>query len=193
MKIDKDIIEKIQTLDIPVVIGISGFGGSGKSTFAHLLGSEIHAPVISVDSFSRHSSLSSTWNSMDFGRLEKEVLVPFFEGKTPIFYGHYDSKLETHIKDTQVEHTGRLIIEGVGLFRPEIIKYFGYTIWIDCSLDEATERGKKRDREFHNNPQDEKWDGVWKKNDKQYFESFNPKENANVVVNNCQNTFNAST
>ncbi|TAJ15817.1 hypothetical protein EPO56_00795 [Patescibacteria group bacterium] len=184
MKIDKKIIEKIQSLDTPTIISISGFGGSGKSTFAKLLGSEIQAPVICVDSFSRDSSASSLWDSMDFERLKKEVLLPFINGENPIFHGHYDSKLEAFIKDIRVEHRDRLIIEGVGLFRPELMNYFSYTIWIDCPLEEAIERGIKRDREIHKNPQDEKWNGVWKKNDLEYFESFNPKTNADLVVDN---------
>jgi len=45
------IIETIHKLKKPYIIAISGFGGSGKSTFANLLASEIDAPIIGVDDF----------------------------------------------------------------------------------------------------------------------------------------------
>ncbi len=45
------IIEKIHTLPKPIIIGISGFGGSGKSTCALELGKKLQAPLIGVDSF----------------------------------------------------------------------------------------------------------------------------------------------
>ncbi|TSC61399.1 MAG: hypothetical protein Athens041674_789 [Parcubacteria group bacterium Athens0416_74] len=84
----------------------------------------------------------------------------------------------------EVPSTNTLIIEGVGLFRPELMKYFAYTIWVDCPLEEAVARGKKRDKDEHHNPQDELWDGIWKKNDIEYFDTYKPNEIADVIISN---------
>lgn len=63
--------------------------------------------------------------------------------------------------------------------------YFSYTIWMDCPVEEATARGKKRDREDYHSPQDELWDGIWKENDVQYDEMYKPREMADVIVSNA--------
>ena len=83
-----------------------------------------------------------------------------------------------------VPHEGVIIVEGVGLFRPELMKYFAYTIWIDVPIDVAIARGKKRDREEYDSPNDELWDGMWKKNDEEYVAAFKPQEVADFVYSN---------
>lgn len=187
MKVPQEIIDKIESLNTPAIIAVSGFGGSGKTTFANMLGNAVYAPVIGVDSFYKDKTLSgySVWEVIDFERLENEVLKPYTTGKNPIHYGHFDWGRNSVVEMREVHHEGCIIIEGVGLFRPNLLKYFAYTIWVDCPIEEAIERGKRRDREEYKNPQDEFWEGIWKKNDLEYLQAFKPKEMANSVVVNC--------
>jgi len=187
MKFDKDIILKITSLPPPTIIAVSGFGGSGKSTFAQLLGSALNVPVVGLDSFIKDKTLTdySLWDIMDFDRLEREVLMPFNEGKNPVRYSHFDWEKNAIGETREVSHDGRIIVEGVGLLRPHLSKYFGYKIWVDCPLGEAIVRGKKRDREEYHNPQDEAWEGIWKKNDLEYSNAFNPKGAADVIIDNA--------
>ena len=191
MNISPKIIEKIIALKTPAIIGVSGFGGAGKSTFASALSSAIKAPVVGVDSFAtdRLDDHHSHWGSVDFMRLEQEVLRPFIEGQNLINYGQYDWNINGISEIIHIPRCDILIVEGIGLFRPELLEYFSYKIWIDTSIVEATRRGKKRDREVYQNPQDEKWDGSWKKNDLEYFKDFKPKEQADVVIDNSQQNF----
>ncbi|OGC54112.1 hypothetical protein A2797_02650 [candidate division WWE3 bacterium RIFCSPHIGHO2_01_FULL_48_15] len=188
MTLDKQILENIVALKEPTIIAVSGVGGAGKSTFANRLGEEMNAPVIGVDSFmkDRTNTDYSNWNIMDFARLEQEVVLPFLSGKNPLQYGHFDWGTNKVVKTIEVPHNGKIIIEGVGLLRPELVKSFAYKIWVDCPVEDATERGKKRDREEYQNPQDEHWDGIWKKNDKEYLAAFNPKETADFILDNCK-------
>jgi uridine kinase len=183
--IDPLIIEKIKRFTKPAIIAISGFGGSGKSTIAMEIGELLSAPVVGVDSFWKDTALNdySMWDIVDFERLEREIFIPFQKGEKHLKYGQFDWGSNSVIGEKEINVKNHLVVEGVGLFRPELKKYFDLTIWVDCSLDEAISRGKKRDREVYKNPQDENWDGVWKKNDVEYFEKFKPKESANVLNN----------
>lgn len=186
MQIDQKITERIKSLHRPAVIAISGFGGAGKSTFASFLSEVLGAPVVGVDSFMKDRTLSeySLWEVMDFRRLEREVLAPFSRSENPLHYGHFDWFANKILETRVLQHQGILVVEGVGLFRPELLKYFSYKIWIDCPIEEATARGMKRDREEYINPQDEMWGGIWKQNDLEYFEKFAPKQATNIIVDN---------
>lgn len=182
----EQIIDDLNKLKGPIIIGISGFGGAGKSTFAKMLSETLKAPVIGVDSFSksRNHENSKLWDIMDFNRLEEEVIQPFLSSRKNIEYGEFDWGSNQIQGKRSFENKGIIIIEGVGLFRPILNKYFNYKIWVECSLNEAIKRGKKRDREVYKNPQDEYWDGIWKANDLDCFDKFKPKENVDLIVNN---------
>ena len=188
MNISEDILQKISSLPKPAIVGISGFGGSGKSTVAKLLGDCLGAPVVGVDSFQKKGAFTtkfSLWDIMDFARLEKEVLQPFSKGSN-VTYKHFDAEKELLLNTVTIENHGLLIVEGVGLFRPELLKYFSYKIWLDMPMEMAIARGKKRDREEYGNPTDELWDGVWKDNDLEYMKEYKPKESADIIIDNSK-------
>jgi uridine kinase len=188
MRSSEDILTKISSLPKPAIVGISGFGGSGKSTIAAQLGKELCAPVVGVDSFQKKGAFTTTfsmWNIMDFKRLEKEVLEPFSKG-LDVTYRHFDAEKEILLNTVTIPNKGMLIVEGVGLFRPELLKYFSYKIWIDMPIDMAIARGKKRDREEYGNPTDEQWDGVWKDNDLEYMRVCKPNEVADDLIDNSK-------
>jgi uridine kinase len=187
MEIPQEIIARIQSAKTPLIIGVSGFGGAGKSSFAKTLGAAIAAPVVGVDSFQKDGAFDtnfSLWEIMDFARLEKEVLQPFAAGEQVIRYGHFNTPTASIAETREIENTSRLVVEGVGLFRPELAHYFGLKIWVDCPMDAAIARGKRRDREEYGNPTDELWDTIWKKNDEEYLEQYKPKDAADFVFTN---------
>lgn len=183
--VSQEVIQRISELPTPKIIAVSGFGGSGKTTYAEALGKELGAPVVGVDSFQQEGLFDTEyrlWEVMDFGRLEKEVLEPFTNGATTITYHHYDSTYGNASEEKTFSHTGTIIVEGVGLLRPELLKYFSLSIWLDCPLDVATARGKKRDREVHKHTHDEEWDGIWYENELQCLEAFHPDKAADIIV-----------
>lgn len=175
----------IKDLQKPLIIGISGFGGSGKSTLAGLLAKKLNAQVIGVDAFWKNTDDYdyTLWDIVDYDRLRAEVLLPCSQGATEIEYGEFDWEANAIGGKKRLTTPEMLIIEGVGLFRPELLQYFGYTIWIDCPLDVAMERGKKRDREEYGQPHDALWDGLWKQNDAEYEQQYAPKQSADSVIN----------
>jgi uridine kinase len=183
----QEVAQEINLLPTPRVIGISGFGGAGKSTLAHQLSTALNCSVVGVDDFQKPGAFDtdfSLWEIMDYSRLEKEVLIPFMQKSSLIRYGKFNAKEEVVEDCIEIKNQDTLIIEGVGLFRPELMQYFSYTIWIDIPLEEAISRGKKRDREEYQNPNDECWDGTWKKNDLEYYAVFEPDKKADIVISN---------
>ena len=186
--INKEMMNNISTLEKPAIIGISGFGESGKSTLAKDLANQLKTTYIGIDSFfkSKDHSEYQLWDIFDFKRLEIEVLKPYLSGDLNISYGEFDWEKNKVLSKSVIITNGLLIIEGVGIFRPEIREYFSCPIWIDCPLDVATERGKRRDKEEYGISQDENWDGIWKRNDIQCFNEFSPKRKA-VFIMNCFN------
>jgi len=184
MSISKKLINRLNLLENPAIIAISGFGGAGKSTFANALSSEMDIPIIGVDSFFRGFDIIdySKWECIDFARLEKEVCLPFLKGNKVINFRAFDWKVNSLGEFKKISHPGKIIIEGIGLFRPDLIDYFTYMIWIDCPIEEAIKRGKQRDREQYISPQGQNWDGIWRRNDEEYWSVFKPKEIANEAI-----------
>jgi uridine kinase len=186
MEIPESLLNAIKTLKHPAIVAVSGLGGSGKSSLAKKLGELLDAPVVGVDSFQKKGAFDtdfSLWEIMDYLRLEREVLAPFLKGENAS-YGHFDASQESISHTVEIANVGLLIVEGVGLFRPELLKHFSYKVWVETPMEVAIARGKRRDREEYGNPADEQWEGVWKKNDLEYLETFKPQEMADFVFQN---------
>ncbi len=185
MEIPAAILGDIASLPARSVVAISGYGGAGKSTAASAIGEILDIPLVGVDAFiiDRTRADYRLWECMDFARLEREVIVPFLDGQ-PVRYHVFDWETNTACGVRELPAAERLLVEGVGLFRPELLRHFSRKIWVHCSLEVAGARGKKRDREVYHNPQDEAWDGVWKRNDEECFRAFRPLAVADHILNN---------
>jgi uridine kinase len=171
----------IKEIPLPCIIAISGYGWSGKSTLAESIKSKSWGNVVSVDSFWTNNPERLCWDNIDYTRLEKEVLIPFIKS-TEVKYGHFDWGTGKIGNIRILDNNRLLIIEWVWLFRAKLMKYFSYTIWIDCPLEQAINQWKKRDREIYKNPQDEKWDNEWKRNDISYYQKYRPQTLVNKIV-----------
>lgn len=165
-------------------IAIAGFGGSGKSTLSkHLAELLDDTTIVSVDDFSLHRQANRTqaWESIDWDRLEVQVLKPIKNGDSEITYDVYDWHSDSLKEKRMIRPTRYVIIEGIGCIRDELRHYFDMTVWIDVPLQIAVERGKKRDREIFNVDHDKQWDEIWMPNDKDYFEKCRPDEKADCI------------
>jgi uridine kinase len=171
-----------------IVIALSGFGGSGKSTIAKALLETLgDGEIIHLDDFihDQLSQRSDSWEGFEWDRLVEEVLRPIAEGADVVEYGVYHWPSNKIVEKRKVALPKYIILEGVGLIRDNLKKYFDVTIWIDVPLVVATERGKRRDVEEYKVPHHaELWDTIWTPNDADYFRKFVPNEKADFLLKN---------
>ena len=168
----------------PPVVGISGFGGSGKSTLAaelaeHLPGSA----VVPGDEFLRSRppiERSEHWTSVDRDRLAGQVLEPARRG-VPEAYQVWDHDAGAPGPWVSLAGATAVIVEGLGLYVPALVRLFDLRVWVDVDLDTATARGMWRDEHEYGNAQADLWTGVWRPNDADFFERYRPDRVAHIL------------
>ncbi len=181
------IVDAIQLLEVlgsrPVVIGISGYGGAGKSTLARQLQSLLPGcAVVPGDEFllSRPPTRrSDDWGDVDRRRLVDQVLAPARRGEAPSYQVLDPETMElgpwVSLVDAEV-----VVVEGLGLFTPELVDLFDVKVWIDVALATATAQGMWRDEHEYGNAQADLWLEVWQPNDADFFARFRPDLAADV-------------
>ena len=165
-----------------IVVGISGFGGAGKSTLARRLVAALPGSMrIRGDDFLEPALVgerSDDWSAVERRRLREEVLDPFRAGATGRFrrrdWATGGLQPAEAIPDAEV-----LVVDAVGLFHPELDDALDLLVWVDVDLAVAAERGKARDRRA-GNAHDQLWDEVWVPNDRDFVERFDPRAEADV-------------
>lgn len=177
--------ETINTLAAtgPYLVAISGYGGSGKSILARTFARILRAPVVGIDEFGTPCALqrSSDWAGLDRERLTRQVLEPIRQGKHTITYDSCDDWKTWHAVPVTVEFGHIVIVEGVGIFHPNVLPYFNYRIWLDVDLDSAIERGIAREHRL-GNEQADTWIDIWGPNDVDFERRFNPRDHADVIM-----------
>ena len=158
----QEVRDWLESSDRSLVIAISGYGGSGKSTFARQLSEAIPGSVVvGVDQYyvKERDILDDDWNAFDRSKMRAEIdrllLVP----------------------------TASLVIcEGVGIFHPDTVDRFSVRIWVDTDLETATLRGMKRDREEQGNDNDHLWREIWEPVERRFEAKHNPKAKADYLL-----------
>lgn len=168
----------------PILIGIEGFGGSGKTTLANRLKDILgNSYVVSIDEFivkEKIAELSWDKGGFDRDRLERQVLKPAKSGE-PIRYQEllWDTNTLSEFKTVPI--ADYLIVEGISCYHPAIARYYDFKIWIDTPMEVAKQRGHARDG---SNENAQHWD-LWAENDLRYQNKYHPEKFADFVFNNA--------
>jgi uridine kinase len=171
------VLETRRRLGRTTVIGISGIDCAGKTSLAAWLADELRAAgqgvvVIGGDHFNRPRSERSTFPAedpdygFDYGQLIREVLIPARRGE------RVDARLRVKDwerdawdrRDFLVEPGAIVLVEGVFLFRPDIVPLLDLKVWLELGFDEALERALVRDAAAMGGP-----DGVRERYATRYF------------------------
>ena len=168
----------------PFLIGIEGYGGSGKTTLAQELSTALgDAYVISIDDFIVKEKLAEpSWDggAFDRDRLERQVLRPARHGE-PVAYQRLDWETNTLSALVFVPAVSYLIIEGISAYHPSIEGYYDVKIWVETPAAIAQARGHARDGGSENAAF---WE-LWAQNDIAYQQRYHPEAQADFVYVNA--------
>lgn len=167
----------------PIVVGVFGYAGSGKSTLVREVVRGDHSMVrMRGDDFldpSRSHRRSSTWDGVDRPRLVDEVLAPSRDEREGTFR-RFDWPRRELGEPEPVPSGDVLVVDLIGLFHPEALPAPDLTIWMDVPLEVARERGMRRDEELGRDHA-RLWDEVWVPNEIDFDRDFSPRGAAEVL------------
>lgn len=173
----------------PCIVGVSGYGGSGKTTLATALAQRLDAPVVSIDDFGTAAvwQRSADWNGIDRARLVRQVLAPVASGRSEITYDRCDDWERWTTRPVVIQVGRFVVVEGIGLFHPDVLAHIDLRIWVDVDLATATARGVARDQRSGQDTS-AAWCEVWVPNEIAFAERFDPRGQADLLVNSRMTT-----
>ena len=137
----------------PVVIGIDGRCGSGKTEFANLLGRLFDCNIFHMDDFYLPlEKRAENWReipggNMDFERFACEVLEPVQKQQT-VLYRPYDCQRGQITEASRLSPKLLNIIEGSYSGHPYLRDAYQFKIFLTCSKEEQKRRLQNREGSY---------------------------------------------
>ncbi|MFA6393560.1 MAG: hypothetical protein WCW25_01675 [Patescibacteria group bacterium] len=188
----------------PLRVGIDGVDASGKTTLADSLADylrSLNLNVIraSIDGFhnpkviryekGRNSPEGYYRDSFNNKAIIDNLLAPLGENgdlkyKKAVFDFKADSEVVLPFETAKPDSI--LIMDGVFLFRPELVNYWDIKIFLEADFKITVDRAKKRDRYLLGSENEifEKYEQRYVPGQKLYFEEAKPQEKADIIIDN---------
>ena len=160
-----------------VLIGIDGYGGAGKSSFAARVHAALPgAALVHIDDFAAPSVPEWDWD-----RFRAQVLLPLLAGR-PGHYQRWDWHTDSGAEWHDVPVGRPVIVEGVSATRREVGASWAVTIWVDTPREERLRRARDRD-----GPElMPTWLGVWLPSEQAYVAREDPVSRVDLVVSGTE-------
>jgi uridine kinase len=202
----EEIVQRIVHIELPhpIRVAIDGVDAAGKTTLAEELVTPIQAcgrPVIraSIDGFHHPAHLryqrGSTspegyyHDSFNCQALRECLLAPLGRGGSR----RYRSAVFDFRTDSEVQATPRvadahavLLFDGVFLLRPELRRWWDFTIFVDVAFEVTLVRAQQRDLPLFGNVRDltQRYQQRYIPGQKLYLEACCPRQRADLVIEN---------
>jgi uridine kinase len=111
----------------------------------------------------------------------RQVLAPFKAGERSLSYDSCYDWENWRSRSVTIEVTAALVVEGIGIFHPELQPFLDFRIWLDVDLQTSTRRGIERDLAA-GQTSTQAWTDIWAPNDADYSVRYHPKDQADLVV-----------
>lgn len=187
-----------------VRVGIDGVDASGKTTLADSLADYLKSKNIdviraSIDGFhnpqsiryqkGRNSHEGYYRDSFNNQAIIENLLAPLGENgnlkyRKAIFDFKTDSEVVLPIETANKDSV--LIMDGVFLFRPELINYWDLKVFIEADFKITVARATKRDGYYLGSEQEilDKYNQRYVPGQQLYFQEAKPQETADIVIEN---------
>ncbi|MDD9900633.1 MAG: uridine kinase [Alphaproteobacteria bacterium] len=189
----------------PLVVGINGIDGSGKTTLSKKLGALLKGRgysvcCISIDNFhyprehryrrgenSPEAYYHDSFNCQAFiqGALRPVKEAQAYPVKCQVkSHDLAEDRAEAVFQD--IDENTIVLLEGVFIFRPDIIPFLGLKVFVDASFDTILKRVQKRDREIIGSEEKvlKRYRQKYIPGQKLYFKDADPLSVADIVIDN---------
>ena len=191
--------------DLPILVGIDGVDASGKTTLADELTNRLEKSgrqIIraSIDGFhnprairyrkGRNSPIGYYQDSFNHQLIIDKLLKPLSSGDLKYKEAAFDYRIddEVNVPTKKADKDAILIMDGIFLFRPELVNYWDIKIFIAVSFEVTVPRAIKRakDRESPDSEQEiiDIYNCRYIPGQKLYFQEANPHEKADILIDN---------
>lgn len=156
-----------------MLVGIDGYGGSGKTSLAALVAAAVpDSVIVHVDDFAAPDMPQWDWD-----RFRAQVLLPLLAGR-PAHYQRWDWETNTGAEWHDVPVGRKVLVEGVSSTRREVAAPWDLTIWVDAPLEIRLARARERDGEHML----ARWLEDWIPSEDAYVARENPLARVDLVV-----------
>ncbi|MBD3280959.1 AAA family ATPase, partial [Candidatus Dojkabacteria bacterium] len=190
----------------PILVGIDGVDGSGKTTLADNMAKRIEKSGrqiirISIDGFhnpsairykqGKNSAKGYYQDSFNYNLLIDNLLEPLSTGNLEYLEQVFDYRTdkEVRLRKKKAGKDSILLMDGVFLFRPEIVDYWDIKVFLDVSFNEILSRVVRRTKDQETlgsqNEIIEKYENRYIPGQKLYFKEANPKEMVDILIDNA--------
>lgn len=189
----------------PILIAINGKDGSGKTMMADLLADFLSSKTnreiirISIDDFMNSRAVRYTPSesagrgcydyTFNFDGFKNNVLKPLqpdgsWEYRTKIFDHATDSESRSPIKKATGDAI--IIIDGVFLYKQDLVSYWGLKILLDTDDETVIERGARRDTERLGSYEvaRQKYIDRYIASQTIYYNEESPEKRADIIIDN---------
>ena len=198
---------KGRTSSTPFLVAIDGIDCAGKTTFSSSLAGSLaarrhHVVRASIDGFHnpreiriQQGKLSPQGfyrDSFDYDYLIEQVLKPIKEltqpNSVPLAKFDWRSDQEVSSGSVEVSPDSTIIFEGVFLFRPELISFWDFKIFLHIPFEVSLERGLQRDAEQLGGVEKtrEKYMKRYIPGQKIYLREAEPMRHADLIFDNSE-------
>ena len=189
--------------DKPIVVAFDGVDTSGKTSLADGIqlffqNQTIESIRVSIDKFhnaketrlskGEYSPVGFFYDSFNYEKILELVLNPIKNRASLIVKGIYDYRVEDGIAADSAKITKDSIIlfDGIFMNRDELRGYWDLSIFLDVSFETVRKRAVLRDTKLFGTEEEalNKYDKRYIPGEELYIASCNPKDRADIVIDN---------